>query len=132
MLLLLHIIIKENIITKLQKLYSLHKNPRAGNKLPALCVKNTSLHRQFIAHAQNIHWKACNPSFLGNPHSLHWYFVNPAPLKIKVFSEPQKYYSFSYLTSSYILKVTKFCLNFPVWILSYDRKVFLFRNFFCK
>ena len=46
MLLLLHIIvtcIKENIITKLQKLYSPPRNPRAGNKLPA-CV-------------QNIHWK---------------------------------------------------------------------------
>ena len=38
----LHIIvtyIKENIITKLQKLYSLPRNPRAGNKSPALFVK---------------------------------------------------------------------------------------------
>ena len=42
MLLLLHIIatyIKENIITKLQKLYSLPRNPRAGNKSPTLFVK---------------------------------------------------------------------------------------------
>ena len=42
MLLLLHIIvtyIKENVITKLQKLYNLPKNPKAGNKLPALFVK---------------------------------------------------------------------------------------------
>ena len=42
MSLLLHIIvtyIKENIITKLQKLYSLPRNPRAGNKSPALFVK---------------------------------------------------------------------------------------------
>ena len=31
---------KENIITKLQKLYSPPRNPRAGNKLPALFVKN--------------------------------------------------------------------------------------------
>ena len=43
MLLLLHIIvtyIKENIITKLQKLHSPPRNPRAGNKSPALFVKN--------------------------------------------------------------------------------------------
>ena len=42
MSLLLHIIvtyIKENIITKLQKLYSLPRNLRAGNKLPMLFVK---------------------------------------------------------------------------------------------
>ena len=31
--------IKENIITKLQKLYSPPRNPRAGNKLPALLVE---------------------------------------------------------------------------------------------
>ena len=42
MLLLLHIIssyIKENIITKLQKLYTLPRNPRAGNKLPVLILE---------------------------------------------------------------------------------------------
>ena len=42
MSLLLHIIvtyIKENITAKLQKLYSLPRNPRAGNKSPALFVK---------------------------------------------------------------------------------------------
>ena len=42
MSLLLHIIvtyIKENIITKLQKLYSLPRNPMAGNKLPVLFLK---------------------------------------------------------------------------------------------
>ena len=42
MSLLLHIIvtyIKENIITKLQKLYSPPRNPRVGNKSPALFVK---------------------------------------------------------------------------------------------
>ena len=42
MLLLLHFIvtyIKENIITKLQKLYSPHRNHTAGNKLPTLYVK---------------------------------------------------------------------------------------------
>ena len=62
MSLLLYIIvtyIKENIITKLQKLYSPPRNPSAGNKFPALFVKKTSLHRRFIARVQNIHWKAC-------------------------------------------------------------------------
>ena len=41
MLLLLHIMtyIKENIITRLQKLYSLPRNPRVGNKSPVLFVK---------------------------------------------------------------------------------------------
>ena len=42
MSILLHITvtyIKENIITKLQKLYSPPRNPRMGNKLPALFVK---------------------------------------------------------------------------------------------
>ena len=42
MLLLLHIIvtyIKENIITRLQKLYSPPRNSRVGNKLPVLFVK---------------------------------------------------------------------------------------------
>ena len=43
MSLVLHIIvtyIKENMITKLQKLYSPPRNPRAGNKSPMLFVKN--------------------------------------------------------------------------------------------
>ena len=42
MWLFLHIIvtyIKENVVTKLQKLYSPPRNPRAGSKLPPLFVK---------------------------------------------------------------------------------------------
>ena len=57
MSLLLQIIviyIKENIITKLQKLYSLPKKSMAANKSPALFVKKTSLQGQFIARVQNI------------------------------------------------------------------------------
>ena len=57
MSLLLHIIviyIKENIITKLQKLYSPPRNPRAGDIAHAICEK-TSLHGRFIARVQNIH-----------------------------------------------------------------------------
>ena len=51
MSLLLHIImtyIKENIITKLQKLYSPPRNPRAGNKSPTLFVKKSPACTIFI------------------------------------------------------------------------------------
>ena len=47
--------IKENIITKLQKLFSLPRNSRVGNKLPVLFVKKpfctgdlSSMHKIFI------------------------------------------------------------------------------------
>ena len=43
MSLFLHItvtFIKENIITKLQKLYNLHRNPKAGKIARASCEKN--------------------------------------------------------------------------------------------
>ena len=56
MSLLLYVIvtyIKENIITKLQKLDSPPRNPRVGNKSLVLFVKKP-LHGQFTAHAQNI------------------------------------------------------------------------------
>ena len=58
MLLLLHIFvtyIKENIITRLQKLYSPPRNSRVGNKLPVLFVKKplctgdlSPMHKIFI------------------------------------------------------------------------------------
>ena len=71
MSLLLHIIvtyIKENIITKLQKFYSLPRNPRAGNKSPD---EKTSLHGQFITHAHNINWKACLEVLIPNADYLN-------------------------------------------------------------
>ena len=58
MLLLLQIIVtysKENIITKLQKLYSLPRNPRAGYNSSALICEKTFLHGQFITPTQNSH-----------------------------------------------------------------------------
>ena len=61
MLLLLHIIvtyIKENIIIKLQKLNSPPRNPRAGNKSPALFVKKP-LHGQFIARRKILYMYIC-------------------------------------------------------------------------
>ena len=50
--------LKKHIIIKLQKLYSPPRNLRAGNKLFMLLLKKTSLHRWFIAHTQNILWRA--------------------------------------------------------------------------
>ena len=49
--------IKENIITKLQKLYSAPRNPKAANKSYVLFMKNP-LSKGFITCMQNIHWKA--------------------------------------------------------------------------
>ena len=55
MSLLLHIIvtyIKETIITKLQKLYSLPRNSRVGIKLPALFVKKPLCKAIYHPHAK--------------------------------------------------------------------------------
>ena len=53
--------IKENIITKLQKLYSLPRNLKADNKLPALffkkplCTGDTSpVHKIFIERPEGV------------------------------------------------------------------------------
>ena len=57
---LLHIIvtyIKENIISKLQKLYSPPRNLKAGNKSRKLFLKNVFA-RAIYCPAQNHHWKA--------------------------------------------------------------------------
>ena len=49
------------------------------------------------------------PPFLGNSPPLYCFFREPPPpLKIRFSSEPPKYSSFSSLTSSYLLKITKF------------------------
>ena len=53
---------KENIIIKIQKLYSQPRNFRVCNKPPALFLKKTFLHEQFIAHVQNIQCEACDPN----------------------------------------------------------------------
>ena len=49
------------------------------------------------------------PLFRQSP-SLYWFFANPL-LKVGFFNEPPKYQSFSSLTQSYLLKVTKFLLK---------------------
>ena len=70
---------------------------------------------------------------LGPPFSISilnavWtQILHHAPrLKVDFFSEPPKYESFSSLIPCYLLKVTRFLDNFPVWILSYDRE-----KYFC-
>ena len=73
MSLLLEIIviyIKENIITKLQKLYSLPRNSRVGNKLPVLFVKKLSCtgdllpaHKIFIERPDDIYLLLVSGSF---------------------------------------------------------------------
>ena len=85
-----------------------------------------------IAKTKCIHWdiinplsKTTHPLFLANPPLksancpsplfmssplYSCFFVNP-PLKVRFFGEPPKYQSFSSLTPSYLLKVTKFLVT---------------------
>ena len=55
------------------------------------------------------------PHFLGDSPLYIGFFMNPPPhfplLKIRFFSEPQKYSSFSSLTPSNLLKITKFLVK---------------------
>ena len=71
MSLLLQIIvtyIKVNIITKLQKLYSLPRNPRAGNKLPVLFAKKTSFH---LSPAYKIFTERSDSLLIGKEEKKH-------------------------------------------------------------
>ena len=54
--------IKENIIRKLQKLYSPSRNLRAFNKSPMLFLENIFARVTLIVCMQNIHWKAFTSS----------------------------------------------------------------------
>ena len=73
------------------------------------------------------------PPFLGNPH-LYWFFVTPRPsssLKIGFFSEPPKYCSFSSLTPSYLLKVTRSLVKisqFELLVLT-EKNIFVYKLF---
>ena len=79
---ILHIIvtyIKVNIITELEKLDSLPRNLRAGNKLPALLFKKPSLHERFSTRTQNIHRKTWKMLFLTSSTKM---FLNNFPVCI--------------------------------------------------
>ena len=68
--------------------------------------------------------------FLGNFPLLIGFFVN-RPLKIRFFSEPQKYSSFSSLTPSYLLKITKFLakvFQFEFFVIT-EKNIFVYKIF---
>ena len=68
--------------------------------------------------------------FLGN-HPLYIGFLW-TPLKVWSIIEPQKYYSFSSLIPSYLLKVTKSLGKLSQFeFLVMTEKIFLLINFFC-
>ena len=81
----------------------------------------------------------CRKSKLLGPPPLLFFnfkrFMDPncasSPPKSQIFLWTSKILKFSSLIPSYLLKVTKFLGNFPVWILSYDWKVLLLITFFC-
>ena len=78
--------------------------------------------------------KCLSPPFLGNSHLYTVFFREPpSPLKVQFFSGPQKYSSFSPLTLSYLLKITKFLIKvsqFEFFVMT-ERKTFLLINLFC-
>ena len=61
---------------------------------------------------------------------LYWFFVN-TPLKVRFSSEPPKYYSFSSLIPSYLLKVTKFLgkiSQFEFFVMT-EKNIFAYKLF---
>ena len=82
MLLLLNIVtyIKENIITKLQKLYSPPRNPRAGNKLPVLFAKKPLCTGNLLPASKIFIKRPGGPVILSVTYYLWWYkFENLNP-----------------------------------------------------
>ena len=70
-------------------------------------LKNTT--SSFLPSLPPYICKLSKPPFLSNPSST---LVSREPsLKKRFFSEPPKYWSFSFLTPSYLLKVTKFLVE---------------------
>ena len=70
-------------------------------------LKNT-IH-SFLPRSLPLNLQTVQAPFLSNPPSI-LVFHEPS-LKVGFFSEPQKYQSFSSLTPSYLLKVTKFLVE---------------------
>ena len=64
------------------------------------------------------------------PSLLYWFFVNP-PIKVRFFSEPQKYSSFSSLTPSYLLKVAKFLVKISQFefLVMIEKNIFAYKLF---
>ena len=63
---------------------------------------------------------------------LYWFFCEPAPLKVRLFSEPPKYQSFPPLTPSYLLKVTEFFVKisqFECLVIMTEKNIFVYKIF---
>ena len=71
-----------------------------------------------------------SPPFLGNPPPLYWFSVNP-PLKVRFFSEPPKYESFSSLIPPYFLKVTKYLSKISQFefLVMIEKNIFAYKLF---
>ena len=68
--------------------------------------------------------------FLGNSPLYIGFFVNP-PLKIRFFSVPQKCSSFSSLTPSYLVKITKFLVKVSQFqfFVTTEKNIFIYKRF---
>ena len=55
----------------------------------------------------------------------------PPPLKVEFFTEPPKYYSFSSLTPSYLLKATKFLVEISQFefLVMTEKNIFVYKLF---
>ena len=70
-------------------------------------LKNTT--PSFLPSSPLLNLQTVQVPFLSNPPSI--LVFHETSLKVGFFSEPQKYQSFSSLTPSYLLKVTKFLVE---------------------
>ena len=111
-----------------------------STRVKGLMKKNHSVHWRINPSLKNTTY-----SFLLSPHlnlqtvqaspffrqssPLYWFFVNPTPLKVRFFSEPPKYYSFSSLSSSYLLKITKFLVKISQFefLVMTEKNVFVYK-----
>ena len=68
-----------------------------------------------------------------NPPPLYYcVFMTPSPLKVQFFSEAPKYYSFSSLTPSCLLKITKFLVKISQFefLVMTEKNIFVYKLFF--
>ena len=75
------------------------------------------------------------PLFLAKPPkaTLPFYvgFSRTTPLKVIIFSELPKYYTFLFLTQSYLLKVTKFLIKISKFhfLVMIEKNIFIYKLF---
>ena len=90
-------------------------------------LKNT-IH-SFLPRSLPLNLQTVQAPFLSNPPSI-LVFREPS-LKVGFFSEPQKYQSFSSLTPSYLLKVTKFLVKISQFefLVMTEKNIFAYKLF---